>query len=340
MKIISKKNSMLPKKKTKKRKLLWGVTGCGKFLEEAFLPTLQILPRSKLISVHSSNADRAKTIATKFYAEKSFSNYDEFLKSDFDALYISSVNSAHYEQVIKAAEAGKHILCEKPLTVDSKLAEKMVAACEKNGVKLLINYTHRFHPIVIKAKELIDKGLLGEIISVSASFNIDLPPSRNFRFKKELSGGGALWDLGTHMIDLMRYIAGEIIEIKGYTDNVIYKSEVEDFASGLVKFKKSGYGSFNVSYNNKIGSNRLEILGYNGAITIERLIGSGKGTTAKMIIDIDDEARKSFRRRANKQYHLLKDFQKSIFNKDYDFSAGWDAVSNIKLLEELEKSAE
>ena len=107
-------------------KLKWGVAGCGNFTEFGFLPALQLLKRSKLVSVYSSQKNRAENIASKFNATDHFDNFSEFLKSDFNSLYIGSKNSDHYLQVLEAAKAGKNILCEKPMSLTSVQAEQMV----------------------------------------------------------------------------------------------------------------------------------------------------------------------------------------------------------------------
>ena len=203
------------------KKLKWGVAGCGRFTEHTFIPTIKSLRKSVINSFYSHNLNRAKELAEKSGASGYFDNYVEFLKSDIDCVFIGSVNSLHYEQVIRAAEAKKNILCEKPIAMDSKQAEEMVDACRKNNVWFAVNYLYRSYPHVIKAKELIVNQTIGKLVSVSSSFNLDFPPGNNFRFKRELSGGGALRDLGTHMIDLLRYFGGEIKEINGYMDNII-----------------------------------------------------------------------------------------------------------------------
>lgn len=318
------------------KKITWGVAGCGYYTEHSFLPTFQLLKKSKLTAVYSHSKERAKEIASKFGANKAYSDFDDFLKENFKAVYIGSANYNHYEQVIKAAKAGKHILCEKPLALTSKEAEEMVKVCKENNVYLSINYVHRFHPLVVKAKELIDNQMIGKIVSISASHNADIPPSDNFRFNKKLSGGGALWDIGTHMIDLLRYFGGEIDEIKGYIDNIIYKSEVEDFSSAVVKFNKSGYGYFNVSFNTKRFFNRVEILGYKGAISIENVIGK-KPSSSKLTIDLHGETKKAFRRRANKLLFRLRDFQFALLHNEEPQVVGEDGLVNIKLMEELER---
>jgi predicted dehydrogenase len=317
------------------KKLKWGVAGLGRYAEFAFIPTLSLLRKSVLQSVFSNNPARAQSIADKFGVPYHFSNFDEFLKSDIDAVYISSANFHHHDQVIKAAKAGKHILCEKPMAMDSIQAEEMVKTCKENNVKFAINYPLRFHPIITKTKELINSQILGKLVSISVNFNIDLPPGTNFRFQKEQSGGGALRDLGTHMIDLLRFFGGEIVSIDGVYDNIIYKSEVDDFGMGIVKFEESGYGSFNISYNNIKGFNRIEILGHKGALGIENLIGM-KNSPAKLVILLEGEAKKSFRKRGNKLFYLLKSVQNSFLNNQKPLVTGEDGLINLKLIEQLE----
>ncbi len=319
------------------KKLCWGIAGCGKFTETSLLPELLKIRRNKVSAIYSSTLDRAKYIANKFSVPLAYDNYTEFLKQDFDALYIGSINANHYWQVIEAAKAGKHILCEKPLAITSSQALEMYETCKKNNVFLAVNYVNRFHPLVQKAKELIDKNLLGKIISVSVNYNTEYIPDDNFRFVKELSGGGALRDIGTHMIDLLLFFGGNILDVKGFMDNIIYKSQVEDFAAGIVKFEKSGYGQFNVSFNTPKAFNRIEILGHKGSIAIEGIIGK-RGKPSKLTIDLAGESKKAFRTRANKQFYLLKSVSNSFFNNQQPAITGYDGYLNMVIMEKLEES--
>jgi predicted dehydrogenase len=320
----------------KGKKVKWGVAGCGRFAESSFLPATKLLRKSTVISLYSRDINRAKSLADKFGVQNYFNNYEDFLKSDINAVFIASPNAHHYEQVIKAARAGKHIFCEKPIALNSSQAEEMVRVCKENNVLFAVNYVHRFHPLVVKAKELILNQKLGKLVSISANFNIDFPPDNNFRFKKELSGGGALRDIGTHMIDLLRYFGGEIETIDGVVGNLIYQSEVDDFALGTVKFVKAGYGTFNASYNNKKAFNRIEILCHKGAIAIDNLIGK-KILTPKLTILMEDETRKSFRKRGNKMVFVLKSVQRSFIKNETPHATGEDGLINLRLMEELEQ---
>lgn len=321
------------------RKLKWGVAGCGRFAEHTFIPTTKFLRRSVVNSFFSHNLNRAKELAEKSGAPGYFDNYDEFLKSDIDCVFVSSVNAQHHEQVVKAAEAGKNILCEKPIAMSSEQAEEMVKACKRNNVLLAINFVHRMHPHVLKTKELIKNQTIGKFVSANVSFNIDFPPGNNFRFKKELSGGGAFRDLGSHMLDLLRFFGGEITEINGYMDNIIYKYDVDDFTSALVKFENGSYGFMNVSYNTKKAFNRIEILGQKGAISIENFIGV-KGLPSKLTILLDGEAKKSFRKRGNKFLFMMKAVQKSFLKNQTPPVTGEDGLINMKLMEELERKCQ
>ncbi len=320
----------------KGKKIKWGIAGCGRFAENSFLPAIRLTRKSTVASVYSRDGNRAKFLSEKFGISKAFNNYDEFLKSDIDAVFVSSANVHHYEQVIKAAKAGKNILCEKPLALTSAQAEEMVKVCKDNNVLLAVNYVHRYHPLVIKAKELIMDQKLGKLVSIDVHFNIDFPPDNNFRFKKDLSGGGALRDIGTHMIDLLRFFGGEIESIDGVMGNLIYQSEVDDFALATVKFVKSGYGTFNVSFNNKKAFNRIEILCHKGALAIDNLVGR-KLAAPKLTILLEDETRKSFRKRGNKMSFVIKSVQKSFLKNQSPHATGEDGLINLKLMESLEE---
>lgn len=318
------------------KKYRWGVAGCGKFSETAVIPVITQLRRSTVFSLFSNDYSRAQTLATKFAIPNWFNNYNEFLKSDIQAVYIGSKNSDHYAQVIKAAEAGKHILCEKPMSITSAQAKEMIDVCKKNNVQLAVNYTYRFHPLIIKAKEILDSQMLGKLVSININFNVDFAPGENFRFNKKESGGGALRDIGTHTIDLLRYFGGEIKEINGVVSNIIYKSEVDDFSSAIVKFEKSGYGYFNVSFNNKKAFNRIEILGYQGSMSVENLIAT-KAHSSKLTILLDGEAKKAFRKRGNKLSLLIRSVQNSFIKNETPLVTGYDGYVNMKLMEQLEE---
>ncbi len=320
-------------RRIRNKKLIWGVAGTGRIVEHSFLPAINFLKRSTVASIYGHNLHRAKLLATKTPNATAFDDFDKFLEQDFDVLYVASSNDYHYEQVLKAAKKGKHILCEKPLALTSEQAKEMVKVCEENNVKLAVNYIFRFHPLIKKAKELVDNQYIGKIISIYSNFHIDFPPSDNYRYDKN-KGGGALLDLGTHMIDLFRYIGGEFELLHGYVDNLLYNTDVDDFAGATVKFNNGFYGNFQVSFDSKRSPNRLVIIGHKGTISIDDLIGK-KFVPSKLIIEIEGERKKVFRRKTNKFLSAMRWYQKYYLKNIEPEVTGYDGYINMKIMEKI-----
>ncbi len=321
-------------KKPKLIKLKWGVAGGGRITEEKFIPAMKNLKRSSLTAIYSSSAERAKFLASDCLHAKPFSDFDEFINQSFDAVYIAGANDTHYSQVIKAAKAGKHVLCEKPVAMTSEQAEEMYETCKANNVLYAVDFIFRYHPLIKKTKELISGQLIGKILSINSDFFIDFPPTDNYRYSLE-KGGGALRDLASHLIDLHRYFGGEIEEIYGDAGNVLYKSSVDDFATGIIKLQNGGYGKFSVGFNAKVAPNRIEIVGSKGAICIEKLLGSEK--PAKLVINVEGEPRRVFRRRTNKFLKMMRSVQRSFSAGKETLATGYDGLINMKLIEEFER---
>jgi predicted dehydrogenase len=330
---------MLDLGKIRFKKLKWGIAGLGHYSENTIIPTLSTIRKARIMSVYSSTPERSKFISEKFAIPNAFSDYSSFLASDIDAVYIGSANCDHYEQVLQAAAAKKHILCDKPLALNSQQASEMVKKCKENNVQFAVNYVYRFHPLTLKAKELISNKTIGNLIHINAHFNINFPPDNNFRFIKSQSGGGAMRDLGTHLIDLFRYFGGEMTPVTCIMDNVIFKGEVEDFAAGSLKFENGGYASFLVSTNTGKAFNRVEIIGSDGSICLENLIGQ-KHASTKMSILLENEVKMAFRKRANKVQRGLKIVTTAFIKNKPAPATGEDGLINLQLIEKLEELAE
>ena len=324
------------RKRTNNRKLRWGVAGLGSFSEQSVIPNLLLIRKIKLESVFSHSPQRAKAIASKFFIPANYSDYGEFLKSNIDAVYIGSRNSDHYEQVILAAKAGKHILCDKPLSVTAEEAEEMVRVCRENNVQFAVNFVYRFHPLTIKLKEILDSGLIGSLINIQGQFATNFLPGDNFRYDKKL-GGGAMLDLAPHVLDLFRFLGGEIMEINGCVENLVYKVGVDDFAAGIVKFEKGHYGYFNVAFCVPRAFNRLEITGTRGSVSIDNLIAGKFPHSAKMTIILEGETKKAFRKRGNKLHRLIKSVNTSFIKNQTPLVTGNDGLVVMRLMEELER---
>lgn len=193
--------------------------------------------RPQLVALMHPTAHRAASAAARYGFERSSTSWRDIVESDdIDVIDIVTPNAAHAEVAIAAAEAGKHIWCEKPLAVTVEEGEAMTAAAEKAGVTTLVGFTYLHNPAVSLAKSLVEAGQLGEIISFDGTFLVDtmIDPAipHTWRTDRSLAGGGALGDLGSHMVALAHHVVGQIDRVSGLSRTVI--TERND-ASGLVR---------------------------------------------------------------------------------------------------------
>lgn len=328
---------MIKLRKDISRKIKWGVAGLGRYSEYAFIPTSLLVRRMKINSIFSNDENRAKVLAKRYSIPFNFNNYKEFLASDINAVYIGSKNSDHYYQVKEALLAGKHVLCDKPFTINSEEAKELVDLAAGKNLFLSINFNYRFHPLINKAKAIIDSKLLGELISIKGEFNINIIPGSNFRYIKKFSGGGPSRDLASHIFDLFRYFNGDFSILCGIKKNIIYPSEVEDYAAALIEFHNGSQGFVETCFSSSKSFNRIVIMGTKGSISLENLIAVKFPQSAKMIIILEGEAKKVFRKRANMLHRLLRSVNRSIIKNQKPEITGEDGFVNMMLLEELDK---
>lgn len=187
----------------------WGVLGAGYIARVAMLPALASLPDVRLLGIASQDPARAAALAAAHGVPRVYGDYQALLDApDIQCVYIALANHQHREWVERAAAAGKHVLCEKPLGRDAAEAQAMRAFCDRAGVALMEALMYRFHPRIARALDLIATGAIGEPREVEAAFNFPLADSANFRFDPDL-GGGALLDVGGYCVTAARFFLGE-----------------------------------------------------------------------------------------------------------------------------------
>jgi predicted dehydrogenase len=219
--------------------------------------------------------EKGEVYATRYgLAPGSIYTYDTYAKlrdnRDVDAVYIGLPNSMHCDYTVRAAEAGKHVLCEKPMAISSAECRRMIDACRSHNVHLMIAYRLWYDPTLARAKKIIESGELGEIESFQGAFLGNFPGGQ-WRLDKAMAGGGSLFDLGVYPLNAIRYLAGE--DPVSYTAIVSTREKgprfatmeqsVEwtmKFASGIIASCRSSYGAS--------GENRVEINGERGSLVI------------------------------------------------------------------------
>jgi len=224
------------------KKVGYAVVGLGHISEHAILPAFRYAKSSRLAAVVSGDARKAARLAKKFRAPSHYT-YDAFDQClgdpGVEAIYIATLNSAHLEYTLRAAAAGKHVLCEKPLANTVEEARQMVAACRHRGVKLMTAYRKFFEPAADAMKSLLKSGKLGKLKLAHTSFTFNLPEENAWHLDRRLAGGGSLPDIGVYCINTIRWLTGlEPTEAAAYSWTVdpARFAEVEESMCFLLKF--------------------------------------------------------------------------------------------------------
>jgi len=287
------------------RRIGYAVVGLGSIAETAVLPALGNSKTSKLMALVSRDESRAQQVGAKFGVKHcySYENYDQCLSQPgVDAVFITSVNSAHAEQTIRAAKAGKHVLCEKPMATSVEDCRRMVEACRAHRVRLMIAYRKYFEPGSVALKKLVTSGKLGRLRHMFSSYTeiIDPGKAKTWQLNQKLAGGGSLMDIGIYCVNTMRWVAGNSpIDATAYrwTDDPKRFSEVEDSITfrlthpdGLVCQGTSSYSSMAASFVQVHGDQGWAAL--NPAFAFEeerRLFGKIRGRWFERTFKVIDE---------------------------------------------------
>ncbi len=248
-------------------KLRWGLLSTAR-INRAVIPPIRKSHRGVLSAVASRSQQHADEYAREWQIPRTFGGYEAMLADpDVDVVYISLPNRLHLEWTLKAVEAGKHVLCEKPLALTADEVDEMISASHKTGKIIAEAFMYRHHPQTLKAKELVENGSIGELRLVRGTFSFNLNRPGDVRLNPEL-GGGSIWDVGCYPISYARYIIGsEPVEVAGWRKNA--SSGVDDLFVGQMRFPADVYAQFDSGFciDHRTG---IEIVGSEGTITIKR----------------------------------------------------------------------
>jgi predicted dehydrogenase len=247
-----------------------GIIGLG-YIGQIHLRHCLKIPNAEVLAVADVSTKALKN-AKKDGAKKTFTSYSELLKDpEVDAVIIGLPTHLHLQCAREAAEAGKDIFLEKPMARNVEEAKEILSVAQRNSVKLMMGYHMRFNEDFGVVKEKIEKGLIGDVENAHATFISSGPffhraeghapvPVPDWWFNKELTGGGVLVDLGSHMINLMRWYFGEITDIKGYFGHR-FNMDFEDSAMCLAKFNSGTVALINVGWFSQKYNLKLDFFG-------------------------------------------------------------------------------
>lgn len=223
--------------------LRWGIIGLGS-IAKTFAEALEHTPAGTLVAVASRSLEKAREFGSRWPQATPYGSYDDLLADPaVDAVYIATPHPQHAQWIVRAAEAGKHILCEKPLTLNAAEAEAALFAVQRAGVFFMEAFMYRCHPQTARIAEIVREGRLGEIRLIEAAFSFDQGPNPEGRHQANALGGGGILDVGCYPLSLSRLVAGaatgqlfaDPIELKGvgHLDEV---TGVDTWASAVLKF--------------------------------------------------------------------------------------------------------
>ena len=251
------------------KRLRWGLLSTAR-INRALLPPLRSSARNELTAVASRDLDRAQAYADERIIPRVFGSYEAMLADpDIDVIYNPLPNSMHTEWTIKAAQAGKHVLCEKPLANTIEEVDAITDAAKKAGVVVMEAFMYRHHPQTLKVKELVAEGAIGKLQLIRGSFTFKMEAERESDVRLDASlGGGSIWDVGCYPISYARLIAGaEPIEVFGWQITGA-KSNVDESFFGQMHFPNNIYAQFDCGFRTPQRTN-MELVGDQGNITVK-----------------------------------------------------------------------
>lgn len=262
------------------KKLGVALVGLGSLSANQIAPAFQKSANCKLTAIVTGTPEKEKIWSEKYgIGRDHIYNYNSFekLASDetVDLVYIVLPNSMHAEYTIRAAKAGKHVLCEKPMAMSVAECDRMIAACQLNGVQLGIAYYRHSYQVLHRVKTLLADGIIGRpvIAQINAfeRFNPAPEHARHWFVKKELAGGGPMMDFGCHRIEVLLNVLGDITDVQSSVGQVLFQRAVEDTAVALFTFANQARAVLSVTHAAQESQDTFQLFGSAGSLHLASL---------------------------------------------------------------------
>ncbi len=253
-------------------KIRWGLIGAGDIANKRVAAAIQSDANSELVAVCRRDEAELIRFADHFAVPDRYTDASALIASpDLDAIYIATPVDLHCRQTIASAQAGKHVLVEKPMAIDPEQCQQMIDACDQADVHLGVAYYRRFYPAVTRIQQLIASGQLGRILSMSCVTGLATQfPADDWRVVSSRGGGGPLMDIGSHRLDLFLHLLGDVDSVQA---NLMSSPdhEAEQAATVLVQFRSGAHGVLQCYFGAANVPDRMEIIGTAGRVTMEQL---------------------------------------------------------------------
>jgi predicted dehydrogenase len=320
------------------KKVRWGVLSTASIGTEKVIPAMRSGEYCEVTAIASRDLEKAQAVARQFSVPKAYGSYEELLTDpEIDALYIPLPNPLHLPWSIKALEAGKHVLCEKPIGLSAGEAQELLdAAKEHSQLKVMEAFMYRHHPQWQRARQLVADGEIGELGTIQSFFSFcDVDPDKIFNIAE--FGGGALMDIGCYCISLSRFIFdAEPLRVCGIME-YDYRFKVDRLTSGILDF---GTGTSTFSCSTQLPQYEgLNILGTEGRVEIEIPFTPPADRPCKMWHQHGTEVEEVVLEPCD-QYTIQGElFSQAVLNGTEVPTPLEDAVANMKTIEAIIRSA-
>jgi 1,5-anhydro-D-fructose reductase (1,5-anhydro-D-mannitol-forming) len=257
--------------------LNWIVIGIGDISTRRVIPAIQAEPRSRLYGIVTRDPAKATT-----YAAKVWTTLDEALTdSAIDAVYVASPVFLHAPQTIQSLNAGKHVLCEKPMAMNEIEARSMLAAAKQNRRKFAVAYYRRAYPKVQRAKQLLEAGAIGQPVFAELTCHgwfdgkeyDGSDRNRHWLVDPAKAGGGPLYDIASHRIDVLNFLFGQPQRVSAHLSNAVHHYDVEDNATVMIDYASGVRGVVDVRWHSHVKRDECRIRGTDGEMELSPLNG-------------------------------------------------------------------
>jgi predicted dehydrogenase len=290
----------------------WGVLGAAKIAIDRLIPGMIEAPLTTVTGVASRTLSKAETVTAQFDIPKAYGSYEELLDDpEIEAVYIPLPNGLHAEWSIKAMRAGKHVLCEKPITVNADEAREIEKVRDETGLYCLEAYASRFNPIQKKAVEIAQSGALGELrfMHTISTFLMEEKDPNNVRLMADI-GGGALYDMGCYAVDAQRLLAGRVPQTAWASMAWSERFDVDMSGTGMLDFGDGLRGTIQWGFNAPWGG-PFSVIGEKGRLTGTYGWGAPSGKPA-MVLRTDEGTEEIFVEGANGHMLQVKDLSEAV----------------------------
>jgi 1,5-anhydro-D-fructose reductase (1,5-anhydro-D-mannitol-forming) len=304
------------------------VFATGRIVETGYVPAFKEIPDAKLVAVLSRDQERADAFARAQGIPKAYSDLGKLLADPaVDAVVVASPDTTHEAQVIASARAGKHILCEKPMSSSFQSCRKMAEAVRASGVTFAMGYDNRFNQGIVRIKELIEAGEIGPVHYAHTHLTTAVSDPKNWRAAGDQSRYWAMSASGTHVIDIYRWFFGEPANVAGFSSAPVFRSEKDEIAMMVLDYPGRLMAHLTVAAVLPEG-NRIELHGEKGTIVGERCFGR---TNRQAFLTIN--GRQVTVEQTDPFASELRDFVDAITNKRPPLSGLEDGVRNVALMD-------